>query len=188
MPFTIGCFPFYSVILGFLRYHWFSLFALLGIRTNVVSATLVAGPFLIFHYFILLRFPLQKSLLTFLFLGCPRGLTFGLSSFKAYRFHIFRPTFWLLFPLSFFPSELISSYQTKRSLATFLYGSSSWVPLHTRPLLMSCWFARLLIPFLDHWVADRDISIFVLRISWHALLNCLNPNLALLLVPRIPGS
>ena len=128
MPFTVGCFPFYSVILGFLRYHWFPLFALLGIRTNVVSATLVAGPFLIFHYFLLLRFPLQKSLLTFLFLGCPRGLTFGLSSFKASRFHIFRPTFWLLFPLSFFPSELIPSYQVKRFPTTFPYGFSSWVP------------------------------------------------------------
>ena len=128
MPFTVGCFPFYSVILGFLRYRWFPLFALLGIRTNVVLATLVAGPFLIFHYFLLLRFPLQKSLLTFLFLGCPRGLAFGLSSFKASRFHIFRPTFWLLFPLSFFPSELIPSYQVKRFPTTFPYGSSSWVP------------------------------------------------------------
>ena len=127
MPFTIGCFPFYSVILGFLRYHWFPPFALLCIRTNVVLATLVAGPFLIFHYFLLLRFPLQKSLLTFLFLGCPRGLTFGLSSFKASRFHIFRPTFWIFSPLSFFPSEPIPSYQVKRFPTTFPYGSSSWV-------------------------------------------------------------
>ena len=76
MPFTFGCFPFYSVILGFLRYHWFPLFALMGTRTNVVSATLVTGPFLILHYFLLLRFPLQKTPADLPVLGCPRGLTF----------------------------------------------------------------------------------------------------------------
>ena len=133
MPFTFGCIPFYSVILGFLRYHWFPLFALMGTRTNVVSTTLVAGPFLILHYFLLLRFPLQKTPADLPILGCPRGLTFGLSSSKASRFQLFRPTFWLIFPLSFFPSELIPFCQAKRSPATFPYGSSSWVPLGTRP-------------------------------------------------------
>ena len=42
--------------------------------------------------------------------------------------------------------------------------------------------------FLHHWVADKDIPILVPCVSWHAPLNCLNPNLVLLRVPRIPGS
>ena len=60
--FTVGCSSFYSTILRFLRYHWFPPFAVLGSRINVMSATLVAGSFLILHYFPLLRFLLQKSL------------------------------------------------------------------------------------------------------------------------------
>ena len=147
-----------------------------------MSVTLVTGPFLIFHYFLLLRFPLQKFLLTFLFLGCPRGLTFGLSSFKASRFHIFRPTFWLLFPLSFFPSELIPSTRLKDSQPHSLMVFLPELPKVPGPLLLSCWFLSLLTPFLHHWVADRDLSILVSCVSWHAPLNFLNPNLALLLV------
>lgn len=68
-PFTVGCFPFYNTILRFLKYHWFPLFALLGIRTNVVLAILVAGPFLILHYFLLFRFLLQKPPSDFPLLG-----------------------------------------------------------------------------------------------------------------------
>ena len=101
MPFTVSCFPFCSVILGFLGYHWFPLFAPLGTRTNVVSATLMAGPFLILHYLPFWRFPLQKPLADFPVLRGPRKLTFDLSFSKASRFHIFRPTFWLLSLLSF---------------------------------------------------------------------------------------
>ena len=130
MLFTVGCVPFYSVILGFLRYHWFPLFAFLGTRTNVVLATLVVGSFLILHYFLLLRFPLQKTPADLPVLGCPRGLTCGLSSSNASRFHIFKPTFWLLFPLSYFSSELIPSCQAKRFPATFPYGSSSYQALY----------------------------------------------------------
>ena len=184
MSFTIGCLPFYNAILGFLGYHWFS--PPLGIRTNVVSATLVVGPFLIFYYFLLLRFLLQKPLADFLVLGRSRRLTFVFSFSKASRFHFFRPIFWLLSLLSFLSSELIHFYQVERSLATFLHGSSSWVPWDTRTLLMSCWFLSLLICFLHHWVADRDIFILVPFVSWHAPLNCFNPNLALLHVLRIP--
>ena len=163
MPFIVGYFLFYSAILGFLGYHWFPLFTPLGTRTNAMSATLVASPFLILHYFLLLRFPLQIPPANFPVLGGPRGLTFGLSFPKAFGSHFFKTTFWLLFPLSFFPSGLIPSYHAKRSPAIFLHGSSSWVPQGTRPLLMSCWFINLLIPFLHHWVADRDIfsSFFV---------------------------
>ena len=133
MPFTTSCFLFYSVILRFSGYHWFPLFVLLGTETNVVSTTLVVGPFLILHYFLLLRFPLQMTPADLPVMGCPRRLAFGLSSSKASRFYLFRPTFWLLFPLSFFPSELIPSCQVERSPTTFPYGSSSWVPRGTRP-------------------------------------------------------
>jgi len=93
MPFTVGCFFFYNAILGFLGYHWSPPFAALGIRTNVVLATLVAASFLILHYFPLLRFPLQKPLANFPILGGLRGLTFYPSFSKASRFQFFRSTF-----------------------------------------------------------------------------------------------
>ena len=51
---------------------------------------------------------------------------------------------------------------------------------------MNCWFPSLLIPFLHHWVADKDTSVLVPYVSWHAPINRLNPNLTLLHVPRIP--
>ena len=74
MPFTVGCPSFDSVILGFLGYHGFPLFVRLDTRTNVVSVTLVTGPFLILHYFPLLRFLLQKPLVDFPVLRGPREL------------------------------------------------------------------------------------------------------------------
>ena len=147
MPFIVGCFPFYSAILGFLGYHWFPLFALLRTRTNVVSATLVAGPFFILHYFLLLRFSLRKTPTDLLVLGCLRGLTFSLSSFKASRSHLFRSNFWLLFPLSFFPSKLIPFYQVESFPATFLHDSSFWVPWGTSPLFINCCFPSPPDPF-----------------------------------------
>ena len=93
MSFTADCLPFYSVILRFLGYHWFPPFAPLGTKTNVVSATLVAGPFLILPYFLLLRFLLQKPLADFPVLRDPRRLTFVLSFSKASRFHFSDPPF-----------------------------------------------------------------------------------------------
>ena len=149
---------------------------------------MMACPFLILHYSLLLRFLLQKSLSNFPVLGGPRRLTFVLSFSKASRFHFFIPTFWLLSLLSFFWIELIPFCQAERSQATFLHDSSSWVSWGTRPLVMSCWFPNPLTPFLHHWVAYRNISILIPCVSWHAPLNCLNPNLALLHVPRIPSS
>ena len=79
MPFTVSYFSFYSAILRFPGYHWFPLFVLLVTKTNVVLATLVAGSFLILHYFLLLRFLLRKSPADLPILGCPRRLTFLLS-------------------------------------------------------------------------------------------------------------
>ena len=93
MPFTVGCFFFYSDILGFLGYHWSPPFAVLGTRTNVMLTTFLASPFLILHYFPLLRFPLQKPLTDFPVLGGPRGMTFDPSFSKACRFHLFKSTF-----------------------------------------------------------------------------------------------
>ena len=122
---------------------------------------LVPSSFLIPHYFLLLRFLLQKPLADFPVLGGPRRLTFGLSFSKAFRFHFFRSTFWLLSLLSFFPSKLISFCHAERPPATFLGGFSSWVPLSTRPLLIGCSFPNLLIPFLHYWVANRDIFVLV---------------------------
>ena len=167
MPFTVGCFPFYNVILGFPRYHWFPPFAPLGTRTNVMLATLVAGPFLIPHYFLLFGVLPQKPLVAFPFWGVLKELTFGPSSFKASKSHLFKLNFWLFFPLSFFPSELIPSCQIESFLATFLHGSSFWVPRGTSPLFMNCWFSSLLILFLHHQVADRDLFVLVPCVSWH---------------------
>ena len=93
MPFIVGCPSFYSVILGFLGYHWFPLFSLVDTKTNVVSAAMVAGPFLILHYFPLLRFPLQKPLADFLVLRGSRGLIFDLSFPRLLDFTFSDPPF-----------------------------------------------------------------------------------------------
>ena len=94
MPFTIGCFPFYSAILGFSGYYWFPQFAPLGTRINVVPATLVASPFLIPHYFLLLRFlPKKNPLADFPVLGVLGGWLFVLSFSKASKFHFSDPPF-----------------------------------------------------------------------------------------------
>ena len=72
-----------------------------------MPATLVAGPFLISHNFLLLVLFPQKPLADFLFWGVPREPTFNLSSFKVSTPHLFKFSF--LSFLSFFLSELISS-------------------------------------------------------------------------------
>ena len=126
MNFTIGCPSFYSAILGLLGYHRFPLFAALGTITNVVTATSVAGPFLIFSLFPSFEVPFSKTP-SWLFRseGGPKGLTFDLSFSKTSRFYLFKPTFWLLSFLSFFLNGTISFYQAERSPATFIHGPSS---------------------------------------------------------------
>ena len=154
--------PFYNVIIEFLRYHKFPPFAPLGTRTNVVLATLVTGPFLISHNFLLLVFLPQKSLADFLFYGVLRELTFNHSSFKASKPHLFRLSFCLPFPLSFFPSELIPSCQVKSFPATSLHGSSFWVSRGISPLFMNCWFPSLLIPFcIIGWLIGTYLFSFL---------------------------
>ena len=91
------------------------------------------------------------------------------------------------------------------SLCHFLKWADSFLPGWKLPSHSPSWFLflgspryqplihELLVPkpfdsFLHHWVADRDISILVPYVSWHPFLNCLNPTLALLHIPRIPSS
>ena len=185
MPFTVGYFPFYSAILGFPGYHWFVHLL------PWVPETLVGWSFPYFSLFSSFGVSFLKASCWLSALRCPKELTFGLSSFKASRSHFFRLNFWLSFPLSFFPSELIPSCHVESFPSTFLHGSSFWVPRGTGSLFMNCWFLSLLIHFLHHWVADRDISTLISCVSWShppPLLNCLNPTLALLHVPGIPSS
>ena len=130
-----------------------------------MSATLVAGPFLIPHYLLLFGASSSKvscylSVLVFL-----EELTLGFSPFTTSSSHIFKLSFWLPFPLLFFLSKLISSYQVESCLAISLHGSSFWVPWGTRPLFINCWFPSFLIPFC----IDRDISVIVPCVFWHPL-------------------
>ena len=138
MSFIVGCSFFYSVIIGFPRYHRFPPFTPLGTRTNVMPTSLVAGPFLISHYFLLLRFLLQKPLVDFPVLGGPRRLVFVLSFSKASSFQFFKPTFWLPSLLSFVLSELIPfllGWKIASLLPSWFFfmgspkyqGSCSWV-------------------------------------------------------------
>ena len=138
------------------------------------------------HYFPILRFFLQKPLADFPVLGGPKGLTFDFSFSNTSRFHLFKPTFWLLSFLSFFLNGLIPFYQTERFSTTFLHGPSFWVPRGTRPLFMSCWFPSLLFLFciigcLMGHIWPRSLCF------WECSLSCLSLNLAMLNIPRIPG-
>ena len=154
-----------------------------------MPAILVASPFLIPHYFLLLGFLLQKLIADFSFWGVLKELTFGLFSFKASRSHLFRLDFWLFFPLSFFPSELILSCQVESFLATFLHDSSFSVPRGTSPLFMHCWFPSLLIFFFFcfiRWLIGTYLFSFLVFLG--TPLKCINPTLALLHNPRIPSS
>ena len=170
MPFTVGYSFFYSVILEFMGYHWSPPFAALGTKTNVVSATLVVGPFLVLHYFPFLRFPLQKPLADFLVLGGPRGLTFDPSFSKTSRFHIFRSTFWLVLPFVIFPKwadSFLSGWKILSlipSWSIFLDSLRFQTSIHELLVLKSS------DPFLHHWVADGTylplFFMFLGMLSW----------------------
>ena len=159
MSFTIGYLLCYSNTLRFPRYHWFLPFAPLGTKTNVVSATLVASFFLIPHYFLLLRFLLQKPLAYFpirgvlkgehLFLPIPRlpDSIFSDPPFGCFSFCHFSQ-------VNRFLSVELKNLQPP-SLVVFPFLGSQC----TKPLLMKSWFSNLLIPFLHHWVVDKDTSV-----------------------------
>ena len=103
MNFIVDSHSFYSATLGFLVYHHFPTFATLDIRTNVVSATLVAGPFLIFSLFPSFEVPSSKSLADFPVLGGPKGLTSNLSFPKASKHHLFQAHLLAAFPFVLLP-------------------------------------------------------------------------------------
>ena len=95
-------------------------------------------------------------------LVCLKELTSGFSPFKVSSSHLFRLNFWLSFPLSFFPSELIHSCHVESFPATSLHGSSFWVPRGTSPLFMNCWFPSLLIPFcIIGWLIGTYLFSFL---------------------------
>ena len=188
MPFIVDCLSIYSAILGLQGYHWFLPLALLGTRTNAALVTLVVGSFLILHYFPFLRFSLQKSLVDFPVLGGLEGWplifpfpglldsTFSDPPFNCFPFCHFSQVSWFLSvrlkdpqPPSFM--VLLPGFPEVPDPYSWVVGSQAFWSL-----------------FLHHWVADKDISILVPCVSWHAPLNCLNPNLVLLHVSRIPGS
>ena len=175
MPFTIGCLSFYCAILGFQEYHWFPLFAPLGTRTSVVSATLMVGPFLILHYFPLLRFPLQKPLVDFLVLGVLKGWPL-IFSFPRLLNSTFSGSPFGYFPLSHF-SQMGWFLPTKLK--------------DPHPPFFMVHLPRFPeIPDPYSWVVgSQTFWSFFSIIGWlgHAPLNCLSPNLALLHISRIPG-
>ena len=141
-----------------------------------------------FIIFFLWRFLLQKPLANLPVLRDPRRLTFVLSFSKASRFHLFRPTFWLLFFLSFSQVSWFLSARLKDlqppSFMVFLLGfhkvlgSYSWIVGSQAFWSFFC---------IIGWLIGTYLFLFLV-FSWHASLNCLNPNLALLHVSRIPGS
>ena len=60
------------------------------------------------------------------------------------------------------------------------------VPCGTTPLFMNVCFI-LSDSLLHHWVLEKDISVLHFLYFVVPLLSCLNPTLAVLHVPRIPG-
>ena len=146
ISFNIGRLFFYSDTLRFPRYHWFPIYSL-GYQNLCCVSNIGGWSFPHCSLFSSFEVLSSKASSWLSRSGGPRRLTFVLTLSRTSRFHLFRPTFWLLSLLSFFPIELIHFYQAKRSSATFL-GSFSFPGYRgTRPLLMNCWFPSLLIPF-----------------------------------------
>ena len=101
IPLLLAASPFYSVILRLQGTTDSPHLPLLGTRTNIVSTTLVAGPFLISHNFLLLVLLPQKSPANFPFWGVLKDMTFDPSSFKAS--HLFQTQLLAAFPLVICP-------------------------------------------------------------------------------------
>ena len=109
-------------------------------------------------------FPPKSPQLTFPFWEVLRA-DFHSSLPKASRCSFSDPSFWLLHFLSFSLNDQIISYQTERSLATFLYGPPSCIPRGTRLLFMKCWFLSHQ-PFSKPWVANGTcLSSFLVSMS-----------------------
>ena len=151
MVFADGFTPFYSTFLGFFVYHWVPPFVVLGTRTNVVLATLVAGPFLIFSLFSPFEDPPQKSLANLPLLGGPKGWP----------------------PILLFPKLLNTTFQTHFLAALLFVIFSKWadfslsnwkIPNHLPSWSISLRSLRYQISFYEVLVPKS--STFFCIIGW----------------------
>ena len=184
--FTVGWFPFYSVILGF-RGTIDSPPLLPWVPEPMLCQQfwwLVPSLFLIIFSFccffpksLLLTFHSRVSLESWPLISLPSRrlhLTFLDSTF--FPFVIFLE--WansISARLKVFPSYFPSWF--------FFLGSSRYQPF-VHELLVP----KLSNSFLHHWVADKDVSVLRSLCFWALLLSCLNLILALLHVPRTSSS
>ena len=116
MPFTVGCPSFHSTILGLSGVPLISSICYPEYQNQCCVSNISDWPL-----------PILRG---------PKRLVFFFS--KTSRYHLFRPTFWLLSFLSFFLNGQIPFHQAKRFPATFLHSPSFWIPRDTRPLFMNC--------------------------------------------------
>ena len=152
-----------------------------------MSTTLIIGPFLVSHSFLLLALFPQNPFADFPLWVVLREPTFNLSSFKASKPYLFRLSFWLSFFLSFVPSELnpfLIGWKFSQ-LLPFMVLLSGFLEVPS-----SCsWIVTLqaIGSFLHHWVIEKDI--FVLRFLCFLVhfLSCLNIILTVLHDLRIPN-
>ena len=85
----------------------------------------------------------------------------------------------------FYLNGQIPSYQAERSLASFLYGASSWVPQGTRPLFMNYWFPSLMFLFcIIGWLMGHICSCSLC--SWACSLEMSQSQLGPVTYPKDP--
>ena len=138
------------------------------------------------HSFPLLKFLLQKPLADFPVLGGSKWLIFNLSFPKTFRYHFSDPLFGCFTLCHFlqmgkFPSIRLKDTQPP-SFKVHLPGFPELPDLFS-------WVAsfQVFCPFLASLGGWWDTSALILCVPRHAPLSRLNPNLALLHIPRIPG-
>ena len=162
MNFIVGSPSFYSAIIGFLVYHYFPPFAVMGTRTNVVLQHWWLVPSLFSHYFLFLRFLLQKPLAKFPILGGSKGVTSNLSFPKTSRYHFLDQLFGCFTFCHFLQIGRFLSIKLKDPQPPSFM-------VHLRRFLEVpdpfSWVAgsQVFCPFLHHWVADGThlLSFFV---------------------------
>ena len=154
-----------------------------------MPATLTTDSFSVSHSFPLLVLFSWKATCWLSVLGCPlesKPSIFLPSMFP--RLCLFKPCFWLPFLFVIFP-KWVESFPTKSKvfLATSPYSSSFWVPRGTSLLSTHCCFPSSLVFYC---IAERLRRTYLSFVSCAFLVpfsSCLNPTLAVLHVPRIPG-
>ena len=187
MPFTVGCFPF-KMHPRVSRVPWFLLFLLFWVPKAILCQQhwwLVSSLFFIISSF--WDFLFEKPQLTFPFWGVLEGwpLIFLLSrlldsTFSDPTFSCFSFCHFPKWANSFLPGWNIPSHIP---LQFFLLGSFRYQAF-THGLLVLKPSDPLSIS-LGGWYGHIYYSSLCFLVP---TLNCLNPNLALLHVPRIPGS